>query len=287
MANSVDLLLITRNRPHYLKRTLTQLFQDDSDFRIYWWDNGSDPELVEWVQSLDEPRIVMSHQATENIGQLEPTYWFLEHAESDVAGKIDDDILLPQGWTQTLAEIVRSNPQAGMLASWIFMPKDYRDKWAQRYAIKLGDHKVLRNVAVQGQSCLARTELLRRYADNYRGGFPIDQVKMTADGYINGFPLPIQFGHNMDDPRSEYYVPATTEFGSPSSFTAHKLCFPTIERYVEWIEADARERQLLPFFIQHLLVRSKHIEGLAGKILERISAMLVRSNGIIWRNFRE
>jgi len=286
MDSPVDLLLITHNRLHYLRKTLTHLLKDPSEFHIHWWDNASDPELVDWVESLNEPRIVRTHQASENVGQLEPTRWFLQHAKGDVAGKIDDDVLLPAGWTEPLAEIVRSEARAGLMACWIFMPEDYRERWARRRVIRLGPYEVLRNVRVQGQSFLARVDLLRHYATSITDGLPVDQIRMTSDGLVNGFPMPILFGHNMDDPRSEHCAPVSTDADSPSGLTARNLRFQTSERYAEWIAADARERQLLPFFIQRTLTHIEQMDGISGRLLRRISSRLVPSNRLTSDNFR-
>ena len=64
---------------------------------------------------------------------------------------------------------------------------------------------------------------------------------MTADGLVNGYPLPIQFAHNMDDPRSPYCLMNQTGggMGEQAALTARKHGFQTVEAYCNWIAADA------------------------------------------------
>ncbi len=191
MSLPVDLLLITWNRRTYAEKTLSHLLASSGDFRLYCWDNASqDGDLI---ASLDDPRVVRKHFSGENMMQRVPSLWFLDQAESDLVGKIDDDILLPDGWIERIAPMIRSEPRFGMLGCWIYMPEDWDQSAAQHKIVEIGGTRVFRNVWVAGQSFLARRELLRRYIvpesrSKYDYGFPIDQVAMTAAGLINGYP---------------------------------------------------------------------------------------------------
>ena len=267
MPEPAELLLITHNRLPYVKKSVARLFEDQSDFRVYWWDNASKDGTTEWVESLNEPRIVRKHHSEENVNQRDPTFWFFQESKSDVLGKIDDDILLPPGWTAQLARMVRADSRYGVLGCWIFMEEDWSEDWANRRAIYVGGYKVLRNVGVQGQSCLARKEVLTAYASRDGYGFPVDQVRMTRDGFINGFPMPPPFGHNMDDPRSPHYIAQRED---QKGITAVKLGFKTTESYAKWIEADAWERQRLPFPIQRALYALDGMDGRVGNVLRRM-----------------
>lgn len=207
----VDLLLITWNRRGYVEKTLENLLASDADFRLHCWDNNSQDGVADIIASLDDPRVVKKNFATENVKQRTPTLWFFEQAKNDLIGKIDDDILLPDGWISKIAPIVRNNDNAGMLGCWIFMEDDWDESLARHKFVTLKEHEVFQNMWIAGQSFLARKEVLLRYIQpkNVGLGFPIDQYRMTRDGFINGFPLPIIYAHNMDDPRSVHYLNST------------------------------------------------------------------------------
>jgi glycosyltransferase involved in cell wall biosynthesis len=243
MKRPVDLLLITWNRRAYLEKTLAHLMASASDFCLYCWDNGSKDGTADLIASLDDPRVVRKHFSPENVMMRTPSLWFFNEAKSEIVGKIDDDILLPEGWIEQIAPLVRSELRFGMLGCWIFMPEDWDESIAEHKVVQAGGTRVFRNSGIAVQSFLARRELLRRYItpdEWYDYGFPIDQCSMTADGLVNGYPLPIQFAHNMDDPRSPHCLMNQTEgMGEQAALTARKRGFQTVEAYRDWIVADA------------------------------------------------
>lgn len=243
MSSPVDLLLITWNRREYVEKTLEHLFRSNSDFRLYCWDNGSRDGTERIIAGLDDPRVVTRYLSPENQMQRTPCLWFLEEARGDVVGKIDDDILLPDGWIERIAPLVRSEPRFGMLACWIYMPEDWDEAAAAHKIIEVGGTRFFPNMWVAGQSFLARREALIRYVEppGKGYGFPINQRRMTTDGLINGYPLPMLFAHNMDDPRSPHcLMNRPGGMGEQAALTARKRGFDTPEAYAAWIASDAR-----------------------------------------------
>ena len=93
---------------------------------------------------------------------------------------------------------------------------------------------------------------------------------MSRDGYVNGFPVPPLFGHNMDDPRSPDYKPVEpVSERAPGGLTAVRLGFETGEEYATWIAADARQRQRLPFGWQLAIDRILVGKGRFASLLRR------------------
>lgn len=251
MPAPVDLLLITWNRREYVEKTLPTILNDPSDFQLYCWDNGSQDGTADIIQSIDDPRLVKRHLNPENVGQQTPCFWFFEHAQSDVIGKIDDDILLPSGWTSRIAPIIRKDPQFGMLGCWIFMPEDWHEDIAQQNIIEQSGERIFRCVAIQGQSFLARKEYMVRYSENVSYGLPVKRIQMSLDGLISGYPVPLLYGHNMDDPRSPHnFKTKSGNLGDQSALTARSIGFKSAESYAHWIAEDARTRQTIPFNTQ-------------------------------------
>lgn len=265
----VDLLLITWNRKAYVEKTLANLLADDGNFRLYCWDNNSEDGTAEMIAALDDPRVVKKYFSKENVKQRAPVLWFFEHATSDLVGKIDDDILLPHGWINQIAPIVRQNPKVGMLACWIYMPEDWDGLLAKHKYIKLGSANIFQNMWVAGQSFLVRLDYVKKYiqSENVGYGFPIDQYQMTEDGLINGYPVPIIFAHNMDDPRSKYYV---KNMGEHAALTSRVRGFKTSNEYSQWIAEDAKNVLLDSVKKQVKMVRIQRDKSLIGKIRRRL-----------------
>jgi glycosyltransferase involved in cell wall biosynthesis len=267
MSEPVDLLLITWNRLGYARKMMAQLLADPARFRVWWWDNGSTDGTREWISALDDPRLVERHLNATNEGQGEPVRWFLERAPSDVVGKIDDDILLPHGWTERIAPMIREQFCFGLLGCWIFMPEDWDESLAARNIVQVASHRVLRCIGIQGQSFLTRAQYFRKYWHAGPLGLPLSQDRMTLDGLINGYPVPPSFAHNMDDPRSPHWMSGD---GKPGSLTARNFAFASAAEYAAWIAADAHFRQSRSFRSQYRWLVLDHDRSLRGRIKRKL-----------------
>ena len=275
----VDLLLITWNRREYVEKTLANLLADPTDFRLYCWDNASEDGTADLIAEIDDPRVQERVFARENVMQRPPCLWFFETAKGDLCGKIDDDILLPHGWTETIAPMLRAEPRFGMLGCWIFMPEDYEPEKAARNVVQVGEHDVLRVLSRAGQSFLARREVLRRniVPPGHTHGFPVDQTAMSLAGLINGFPMPLLVAHNMDDPRSPHCVMSREgAIGAQAALTARKRGFETPEAYAEWIAADARKKIGTPMEEQLAEARLRRDTSTLGRARRRLRSLAGR-----------
>jgi len=273
----VDLLLITWNRREYVEKTLENLLAGDADFRLHCWDNNSQDGTADIIASLDDPRVVKKNFSTENVKQRTPTLWFFDQAKSDLVGKIDDDILLPNDWISKIAPIVRNNDNAGMLGCWIFMEDDWNESLAKHKFVKLGEHDVFQNMWIAGQSFLAKKDILPKYIhpENYGYGFPVDQYRMTRDGFVNGFPLPIVYAHNMDDPRSKHYINRHDEsLGEHAALTARVRGFNNADEYAVWIAEDAKNILVDPLKAQLKREYTQRDQSLLGRVRKKLRRML-------------
>lgn len=278
----VDLLLITWNRREYVAKTLVNLFASKSDFRLFCWDNASADGTADIIASLDDPRVVRKQFSPVNAMQRDPTLWFFEQAVGDLAGKIDDDILLPDGWIERIAPLVRAEPSFGMLACWIYMPEDWDEALAAPKILEVGGTRIFRNTWVAGQSFLARRELLKKYVipPGIGYGFPINQVDMTEDGLINGYPLPMLMAENMDDPRSPHcLMNSPGGMGEQAALTARMRGFATPQAYGEWIARDARKTLLESVEDQLREARRARDRSLFGRARSRLGRILTRISG--------
>lgn len=267
-----SLLLICHNRLGYLRRTLDNLLRISDDYRLFIWDNNSDTDVSDYIRSLRDDRIEEVVWHAENANQDLPVRWFLDKIDSDFAGKLDDDVLLPDGWTRSVLDVARASPKFGMLGCWIFMQDDFDPLVASQNYRTIGGHEIFAMTGLAGHSFLARSKVLRRYLypTGWNGhGIPIDRDRMALDGFVSGHPLPMLFAHNMDDPRSEYYIPASD--GSLGALTARRLGFKTTEEYARWIRADALCRQAIPFDEQlRALRRRKFFGSVPGKVVQKL-----------------
>ena len=266
MSTVPDLLLITWNRSSYLEKTIETLFSAKSDFRLYWWDNASDGLTRELHESLSDDRIAMRYRSNENVGQFEPFHWFMDNATGDVLGKIDDDILLPEGWIEQIGPMVQSDPRLGMLGCWIFMETDWDGTAAELNTTETAAGPVWQMTCVAGHSFLMHRRIADRFLMHspFGHGIPLDRIQMALEGIISGIPIPPLFAHNMDDPRSPYCVGADDE-GQLSALTGRSLGFANAEQYSSWIAEDASTRLRVPYARQVRRLRLSQSHGIVAR----------------------
>jgi hypothetical protein len=279
MPDPVDLLLITHNRRRYVEKTLETLVRDPAAFRVYWWDNHSTDGATDVVRALLSERLSATHLSDRNVYQGVPTRWFLETSRSDVVGKIDDDVLLPIGWLDRFTPLVRENATLGMLGCWMFMPEDWDEEMARQNCIRVAGLRIFRVLTMGGCSFVARREVLLRFLlDEPLQGLPVDKPGMSLAGFISGYPVPLEFAHHMDDPRSPHCRMRDPK-SSPDewSYTMGHQRFDSLDEYARWIEADARYYQETPFNEQLRIARLRRDPTVLG----RMKWMLVRRFGTL------
>jgi len=243
----VDILVITHNRRDYVERTLSRLFDDPGEFYVYMWDNASTDGARELVAEFNDPRIVEKRFSAENVMQEVPTRWLLEMSRSDVVGKVDDDTLVPAGWTEPMAAAVREEDALGMVGCWTFMPEDFvRNRLAaERKIITVGNHQILPSIYVAGTAFLMRRDIATRFLSSKSKGrsFPVDRYQMAWSGFISGWYVPLIFAEHMDDPRSEHcLMNGPGDMGDGAGLTARRRGFETPQQYLEWITADVDQQ---------------------------------------------
>jgi len=273
------ILMVTWNRREYFERTIRNLLSDPSDFRLYFWDNGSTDGVRELIDGLTDHRIAAKHLNEKNVGQFEPWHWFLANCREQIAGKLDDDILGETGWMTRFSEMICRYPQIGNLGAWVYQKDEWDPTIAAHKIVDVGDQKIFRNGWVAGCIFVGRTTYLKKYSstDPTNLGTPIDHLAMTKAGLINGYPLPISFAENMDDPRSSYCrMNRPGGWDQFAAYTARMRNFSGPEEYGRWIAADARMVLETPIREQIRMSSPSLIDRLKAKIARRTGAALSR-----------
>jgi glycosyltransferase involved in cell wall biosynthesis len=272
--------MVTWNRREYFEKTIVNLLADPSEFSLHIWDNGSEDGVRDAIAALDDPRIVARHYNPTNVGQFSAWHWFLENCRSDVAGKLDDDILGQQGWMNRFAEMLVEESKLGLMGAWVYLPSEWDDAAARHKIRQVGRYQIFQNGWVAGCIFLGRTQLLRKFSsrDSSTWGTPLKQMEITQAGFVSGYPLPILFAENLDDPRSPYC--RMNRLGGWDQFAAYSARmrkFSGPEEYGEWIAADARkvlatsiEEQMAEFAPSRLNRLRARLASVANNVIRRL-----------------
>lgn len=243
MVEPPALLMVTWNRREYFERTIAHLLADPSEFKLYFWDNGSEDGVADLISELRDDRIVSRQLQKSNLGQFDAWHWFADNADARVIGKLDDDIRGPDGWMQRMAEMLVSEEQLGTLGGWVYLPSDWDEALAAHKVVNVGPYQIFRNGWVAGCIFCGRRDTLKRYSstDRRQLGVPVQHMEMTRAGFINGYAMPIELAENLDDPRSPFCrMNRPGGWDQFAAYTARMRNFSGPKEYAEWIAEDAR-----------------------------------------------
>lgn len=280
--NSVpSLLMVTWNRREYFEKTIANLLSDPSDFRLHIWDNGSGDGVRDLISALDDPRIAARHYNPTNAGQYSAWHWFLDNCQSDIAGKLDDDILGPHGWMVRFSEMIAKEPKLGLLGGWVYLPDEWDESLARDKIRQIGGHRIFQNSWVGGCIFVGRTSLLRKFTSHDPGtwGTPLKQMEITKAGFISGYPLPMAFAENLDDPRSPHCrMNRPGGWDQFAAYSARMRKFSGPEEYGKWIATDARETLVTSVDDQMKRFLPSRYQVYRGKLGRAIRKLTGRSN---------
>lgn len=204
----IRVLMITHNRPAYARQALGRLTETlPPHAKVVVWDNASSEETLKVLRSFEgHPAVEKIIRNRTNDRLRGPTNWFWRnHADADLLGKIDDDCLMPARWVEKIEKAHRDIPEAGIVGCWRFLPEDFNVSKATRKIHSFGAHMILRNCWIEGSGYLMK----RRVVDEIgalrpRETFTTWCIRAAAKGYVIGWYYPFLYQEHMDDPRAEH-----------------------------------------------------------------------------------
>jgi GT2 family glycosyltransferase len=116
--HTIGVVVLTHNRVHLLRKCIENVLAVASPAtrEIVIWNNGSTDGTREFLDTLDDPRILVVHHDS-NIGQNGYARAFAR-VSSDYLVELDDDVVgAPPGWDAILLDAYRRLPEIGYLAA--------------------------------------------------------------------------------------------------------------------------------------------------------------------------
>jgi glycosyltransferase involved in cell wall biosynthesis len=248
MDSSIDILMITYNRPEYTRLSLARLLETcDEDVRVWLWHNGDHQETLDIVRSYkDHGNVRQFHHSPENKKLNEPTNWLWSQSKGGLLAKVDDDCLLPDGWPSAFRQAHNDVPEFGVISCWLFMEEDFvpnvATKKIQEYA---GPHKVLRNCWVGGSGYVMKRECVEQLGLLKAGqSFTNYCIRLASKGWVVGWYYPFLYMEHMDDPRSAHTLLKTdADLLDHYPLTAKNFGCSSLEEWIEFQRTDARRCQ--------------------------------------------
>ncbi|MFR9805651.1 glycosyltransferase family 2 protein [Pseudonocardia sp. RS010] len=206
--DSVDILMITHQRPEYVALSLPRLLETvDARTHVWLWHNGSDEATLKVVKDyVNHPQVSEFFWSKENVGIRAPTNWMWARSQATYISKVDDDCLVSPGWIEHFRSMHRGNALLGVVGSWRFYDEDFNPLTAMSKVRKTASgNRIMLNHWVQGSGYLAKRSLTDQIGLIREGeSFPDWCIRAAQAGYFNGWAFPFLHEEHMDDPRSPW-----------------------------------------------------------------------------------
>jgi len=207
---NIAIVVVTHNRLEYTKKTLARLLEDTKEeFDLYLWDNASTDKTPEYLEALNDNRIVEVVLSKENAGQTGAMNYAWSKTKAELVGKLDNDCLVTPGWTRIFAQAHKDIDPLGAVACWHF-PADCFDETIARQNGKIqtfAGHKLLRHPWICGSGFLMKRKTFLDQGP-WDSGCEVGTtgyfLRMALKGFVNGWYVPIVLQEHMDDPISKH-----------------------------------------------------------------------------------
>lgn len=242
---TVDILMVTFNRPEYTRLALASLLRScDEHARVWIWHNGDHAETLAVVNELrGHPRVHRFHHSPQNVMLQDPTNWLWSESDGDLLSKVDDDCLLPETWLEDLRRAHRECEQLGIIGCWRFDDEDFLPDEAGKKIQEVGaGHRVLRNLWIEGSGYLMKRACYEAVGPlRPKFSFTDYCIHVANKGWINGWYFPFLRQEHMDDPRSEHTLLKTDEdLARYMPISARKTGASTLSEWQAQIKQSAR-----------------------------------------------
>lgn len=271
MIRSIDILMITHNRPQYTRLSLERLLDTcDEDMRVWVWQNGNDQETIDVVESFwQHPRFYKYFHSSENKKLNDPTNWLWSNSDAAYFGKVDDDCLVPFGWGEILRKAHQDVPEFGVIGCWHYTVDDFKPELANKKIHQIaGGHKIMRNCWLGGSGYLMKRECYEKVGSlTEKMTFTTFCVQTAKLGYINGWYYPFLYQEHLDDPRSENtLLKCDEDMRRWAPLSAINNGVVTIEAWQAQLQHSARYLQEAPFDPKYYSGWRKCMKSVRGKI---------------------
>ena len=110
----VSIVMLSWNAPQFTKLALESIRQHTSgEYEVLVVDNGSQPETVEWLRTLEDVRVIFN---PENRGYAGGNNQALEAARGEYVVLLNNDVVVTEGWLEGLLSAFDRVPGLGVSA---------------------------------------------------------------------------------------------------------------------------------------------------------------------------
>lgn len=106
-----DILIVAHNQLNYLKNCIDSIFYNTNNFNIYLWDNASNKETKEYINSISQKTNIKLFNSEKNLGFIIPNNIMAEECKSDWIILLNSDTEVIKNWDCVLIGALLQNPE--------------------------------------------------------------------------------------------------------------------------------------------------------------------------------
>jgi len=178
---AIPILMIVLNRLEYTQKAIEAILKNTLyPFRLFIFNNGSDKQTTEYLESLNDSRIEIHHSKV-NLGLASPMNMFFDKFKnSKYVAKVDNDTVVTRDWLSKLKEVMDIYPlftvQADHYLAMPFKIKTNDDFYRHLFSVDFNNGKIYFYINSGGTGQLIRRAIIDK---------PIPENKGSLSGWCS------------------------------------------------------------------------------------------------------
>lgn len=107
-----DILIVVHNQFDYVKKCLDSVQRYTENYRLFIWDNASDPQTADYLKGLED---VYLYGSSENLGFIKPNNNLFEKGKSPYVILLNSDTEVFEGWADAMTGYLQEYPKVGAI----------------------------------------------------------------------------------------------------------------------------------------------------------------------------
>lgn len=107
---SKDIIIIVHDQLDCVTNCLTSLRRTTQDYKLFLWDNGSQPETADYLRKVADEERAHLHRSEQNVGFLIPNNKLVTLGNSPYIILLNSDTILRAGWADTMIAWLQTHP---------------------------------------------------------------------------------------------------------------------------------------------------------------------------------
>lgn len=110
-----DILIVVHNQKEYVEKCIESIFLNTKNFNLFLWNNGSDIDTTNYLNSFSEKDNVKIYNCKENIGFILPNNLMIKDCSSDWIILLNSDTEVYPNWDSVMIGTLINNPSVSQV----------------------------------------------------------------------------------------------------------------------------------------------------------------------------